>query len=330
MSGLQPQETTHAPAASFAPVRGSLLQRACACGQHTGNGGECETCRQKRLNMQRRATSQTTPDVAPPIFTQPRFEHDFSEVPLLISAQLPGPLLDDDPIHRPIIEGHRREHGLPAGGVDESWQRVGLSDAEIKYRGLATRDASVFYVNFQNTTPPNAPDHTQQHPGPGGAAAHRAGFTRVHLGKRMNIAWDIGPAQSDGRIPLFAKSVNIFYRLDPIEVHVSSDYATNSCPYRVTLEHERSHVRDFLRIFHSGREPLVSMLEQVAVPTEDVPRFVDSSDVEAVQDEIGEQLRQVILSHSSALVAQMEADRNAKDAPTAYAAVYARCPPNEW
>jgi Domain of unknown function (DUF4157) len=40
---------------------------------------------------------------------------------------------DDDPIHKPIIESYRREHGLPLGGVNEFGEPVGPSAAEIKY-----------------------------------------------------------------------------------------------------------------------------------------------------------------------------------------------------
>ena len=72
-------------------------QRACACGKHTGNGGECAEWRQKRLGLQRRAVGNG-PDVAPPIvhgvlrspgrplddatrgFMESRFGHDFSGV----------------------------------------------------------------------------------------------------------------------------------------------------------------------------------------------------------------------------------------------------------
>lgn len=245
-----------------------------------------------------------------------------------LQARMPIP--DDDPIHRPIVEGYRREHGLPAGGVDESGQRVGPSDAEIKYGGLATRGTSIFYVNFQNAMPPGAPDQSQRRPVSGGAAANLAGYTRVRLRKQITIPWDTGPVQGNGRIPLFAQSVNAFIRLDPIEVYVSSDYAGGSCPYRVTLQHERTHVRDFLRLFHSARESLINQLERVMVPTRDMPRLVEPGDIEAVQDTIGEQLRQVVLSFSAALVRQMEADRDAKDAPSAYAVEHARCPADEW
>jgi hypothetical protein len=40
---------------------------------------------------------------------------------------------DADPIHKPLIDDFRKKHGLPPGGVDPSGNRVGPSDAEIKY-----------------------------------------------------------------------------------------------------------------------------------------------------------------------------------------------------
>lgn len=73
-----------------------VLQRKCACGNHTGAGGDCTKCRKKRL--QRKATNYTEPSTIPPIvhevlrspgqpldvatraFMEPRFGHDFSQV----------------------------------------------------------------------------------------------------------------------------------------------------------------------------------------------------------------------------------------------------------
>jgi hypothetical protein len=43
-----------------------VLQRACACGQHSG-GGECESCKRKRMSLQRMAVDRSAPDIAPPI-----------------------------------------------------------------------------------------------------------------------------------------------------------------------------------------------------------------------------------------------------------------------
>src|SRR6185437_3441378 len=74
-----------------------LLQRQCACGQHTGGGTDCDECKKKQ-SLQRHPESSTRPATAPPIvhevlrspgqkldqnvrnFMEPRFSHDFSGV----------------------------------------------------------------------------------------------------------------------------------------------------------------------------------------------------------------------------------------------------------
>ena len=80
-----------------------MLQRKCACGQHTG--GECEECSKKKMtedsgagSLQRHASTESSPNIAPPIvhdvlrsqgqpldaatrqFFEPRFGCDFSGV----------------------------------------------------------------------------------------------------------------------------------------------------------------------------------------------------------------------------------------------------------
>ncbi len=74
-----------------------LLQRQCACGQHTaGSGGECEECKKKReATLQRAAINPSPVNEVPPIvhgvlrspgqplgaatqaFLEPRFRYDF-------------------------------------------------------------------------------------------------------------------------------------------------------------------------------------------------------------------------------------------------------------
>jgi len=84
------------PTPSFTTVPKDLLQRKCACGGSAGLDGECEECRNKRL--QRRAVNGAAPTTVPPIvhevlrspgqsldpatraFMEPRFGHDFSKV----------------------------------------------------------------------------------------------------------------------------------------------------------------------------------------------------------------------------------------------------------
>src|SRR5258708_26333773 len=53
---------THAPAVpaiSASPV--GLLQRQCACGDHTMAGGECEECKKKEMLLQRQAMGPSRP-----------------------------------------------------------------------------------------------------------------------------------------------------------------------------------------------------------------------------------------------------------------------------
>ena len=76
---------TKQPAESGHQATG-VLQRACACGRHSGSGGECAECRKKRLGLQRRAvrrdSSETvllnSPATVSPL---PRFSHDFTRIP---------------------------------------------------------------------------------------------------------------------------------------------------------------------------------------------------------------------------------------------------------
>jgi hypothetical protein len=85
---------------TFTPVMSGLLQRACACGQHTASsGGECEECKRKRKGMLQRAAMDHSPvQEVPPVvhdvlrspgqpldagtraFMEPRFGQDFSNV----------------------------------------------------------------------------------------------------------------------------------------------------------------------------------------------------------------------------------------------------------
>jgi hypothetical protein len=80
------------------PAVASVLQRKCACGQHSG-GGECEDCKKKKkMPLQRHANGSGGPAIAPLIvrdvlgssgqpldrttrdFMEPRFRQDFSRV----------------------------------------------------------------------------------------------------------------------------------------------------------------------------------------------------------------------------------------------------------
>ncbi len=99
MSIQQYIQTKAASQLSFTSVQAGLLQRKCACGQHTVAGNECAECRQQRAGMiQRTAISPASVGAVPLVvhevlsspgqpldagtkaFIEPRFGHDFSQV----------------------------------------------------------------------------------------------------------------------------------------------------------------------------------------------------------------------------------------------------------
>jgi hypothetical protein len=89
-----------APKRSFTPVRAVQLQRKCACGEVPGPSGECESCRKKRLSLQR---ATRCPDLgtqreppAPPISDQmgmpgreaePGIAWNFAKIPVFSFEQ---------------------------------------------------------------------------------------------------------------------------------------------------------------------------------------------------------------------------------------------------
>ncbi len=100
MSGQATVQTQITTKPTITLVASGLLQRQCACGQHTSAGGECEECKQKREGTLQRAAINRSPvrevppivhevlhspgqplDAATRAFMEPRFGHDFSRVP---------------------------------------------------------------------------------------------------------------------------------------------------------------------------------------------------------------------------------------------------------
>jgi outer membrane protein OmpA-like peptidoglycan-associated protein len=81
-----------------AVIHGGVLQRKCACGQHTGGGEQCEECKKKEMTLQRQSNGAAALGAIPPIvqdvlntpgrpldpeardFMEPRFGQDFSQV----------------------------------------------------------------------------------------------------------------------------------------------------------------------------------------------------------------------------------------------------------
>jgi hypothetical protein len=106
MSGPAAVQTQTAVKPTITPITGGVLQRQCACGQHTPASSECEECKQKREGTLQRAAINPSPvhevppivhevlrspgqplDAATRAFMEPRFGHDFSNVQLHTDAK---------------------------------------------------------------------------------------------------------------------------------------------------------------------------------------------------------------------------------------------------
>ena len=93
-----------ATTAKLTPVVGAVLQRQCACGQHT-MGGECKECKANKGLLQRKPANESSASEVPPIvhevvrspgqpldpatraFFEPRFGYDFSQVMVHTNAK---------------------------------------------------------------------------------------------------------------------------------------------------------------------------------------------------------------------------------------------------
>ena len=256
--------------------------------------------------------------------------------PLTVHAALGGPE-DGGAVTLPPVGGERGAKGgdggvrTPDAGPTDGGTRVPAPAPAAPAPAVPPPAAPDLYnLVLRPGAVPSTPDHSASSPGPGGAAANRAGYTSATLGAHANADWDNLPANASGQIGLFVTRVNVEYTLDPITVAVSSDYAVGSCPYRVTLAHELEHAAAYLRIFTAARDSLRAALVAVPTPTRAAPRWVAPAAAGAEQDAWAAAFRAAVGRHRASVRAEMDADRDRRDAPSSYAAVYARCPAGEW
>lgn len=190
-----------------------------------------------------------------------------------------------------------------------------------------------YFVMFAADRIPERIDQSSRAPGPGGAAANRAGYTTVKFNGKgaLSFAPELGPARGDGMVPFYFLSVNIYFRLTDFAVKVSSDYPVGSCAYNVTVQHELdAHIRAPIRIMYSYRDPLVLKLNSIPSPTRLLPRWIRPSDADSVQKSYQDQVYRVVADFRAQVSAALNKDREDQDSPANYKAVYDKCPVVEW
>jgi hypothetical protein len=106
---MKDRQTVRTTSSHSDPPLGGILQRKCACGQHTVAGGECSECEKKKGSLQRAAATSEAPGEVPPVvhevlsspgqlldattraFMEPRFGHDFSRMSAHAKGSVPMP-----------------------------------------------------------------------------------------------------------------------------------------------------------------------------------------------------------------------------------------------
>lgn len=188
-----------------------------------------------------------------------------------------------------------------------------------------------FYVSFQTSRVPDSVDHTRSNPGPSTTGVDRAGYTSLKQRARVTFVWDNGQPRNDGMVPFFARSVNVFFWLDDFIVAVSSDYPAGSCAFNATRRHEfESHIYRPIKIFNSYRETLVTQLNAIQMPTEQVSLWLRPEAIASRQEQLESQVAQVVGSLKQQLVQALRTDRESQDSSQSYQVVYDTCSPQDW
>jgi hypothetical protein len=188
-----------------------------------------------------------------------------------------------------------------------------------------------FFIWFGADRIPSDVDHSRSNPGPPGAAANRAGFTRVKSKQRLVLVADHTPPDAAGRVRFFYRSVNVYFALTDFAVAVSSDFAEASCAYRATRAHEiEAHIRDPIRIFYDYRDVLVARLNRETFPTADSPLDIPQANLAVTAQSFERTMVRIVGSAKRELLEGLNEARRRHDSPASYRLVYEECTDQQW
>ena len=188
-----------------------------------------------------------------------------------------------------------------------------------------------YFVHFSADPASSATvDHSQSAPG---GVAQRAGYTSISFRGQGALTWapETGAPRTDGMVPFYFLSVNVYFRLTDYVIQITSDYALASCTYNATMRHEvDEHIVNPTRIMFGFRDQVVAALNQVRLPTRNAPDWVRPDQVDATEAGYISQVGAVIRTYRQRVSAAMLQAQAASDAPDRYQTVYRQCPADEW
>ena len=187
-----------------------------------------------------------------------------------------------------------------------------------------TERSAVLDVEAVAPAPPEKPEHGVSNPCALKPAQDRdcAGRTLAHPTASVDREWE----RDDARRVMWVKSLKVGFGVKQT-LYVSSDYAEDSCPYRVTFEHEKRHWADNDALSEKAVQGLRRDLLALAWPTKSAPVAVS----EHADDDLDALLAPVLRQWAHDLKHAAAAAAAARDEPQAYRRNdWSRCSPEQW
>ena len=154
-------------------------------------------------------------------------------------------------------------------------------------------------------------------------AAHEPGLTlfEYEISSQYDLA--LRSRSPQGPYRFWVKTLNVQFKINRMDVYVSSQYPVGSCQYNAILAHENTHVSINQRLFRKYLGFLRSELARAALPTPGHPWTAASQD----QAEAALDARiKPILKNVEARFAAEDRRENAKiDTPASYRRTSAKC-----
>jgi hypothetical protein len=125
------------------------------------------------------------------------------------------------------------------------------------------------------------------------------------------------------RYCFWVDDIDLPFRYNSMDVYIASEYGEETCPYRVTMEHEQNHVRVARRILKRYTPRFEKALSSAVIPTGRAPVLIDQpADAKHKLAALYDRLIKPVYQE---MWAELERDQAALDTPQMYRQALRRC-----
>lgn len=191
---------------TFTAILAGLLQRTCACGQHSLAGGKCEECRKQREGtIQRSAVNATPVNSVPPIvhevlsfpgqpldagtraFMEPRFGHDFSQVRVHTNARAAESARAVNALAYTVGRDVVFQEGIYEPETGEGRRLLAHELTHVVQQGGATLSRQSLVISSSDSSTESEADEVAEQVGEGKPSRVLVGSLETALSRKMAI-----------------------------------------------------------------------------------------------------------------------------------------------